>query len=598
MRVIDSPSPPPVSVSAGARGAEASTAAPTALAPVVFALPNGLDLGGVTTWAVNLANGLAQRGRHVTLLCHPIPDGHAPASFRLDPRVRRVQLGREFDLHHAAGDLSTFIPLYRDLVECVVFTQGRRGVPGTASTPAILFPNILGDCYALGAALCATHPELVRVIAWQHTDSDYDAALIARHEPILSRVVAIDDAHASTWARRFPNRSADITTIPHGVRIPETPPSSDTRGALRVASAVSLSGTGSALSDAHALARPVRLLYTGRIEHRQKRILSLVEMARELQRRRVPFELTIIGDGPARSDLHAAAQGVNGVRLLASMSSDALIEHYKRADAFVLPSRYEGLCLSRIEAAAHGCVPIVTTDNSGAGRGLQDGVSALFVSTPSSADEAQAGRNLADAVRRLISSDVPEMSVNAWASARAHYSMDAHIERVSRLIDDAATSPPRFWPSSRSIAFSAALWTDDATGAPLQADATAGSGALAPGQLASSGSLGPDAARRLFSLLHALKVEGSRGVVLHGAGQHTIGLASVLARSPVEIMGVTDDDTARHGQRLLGWTIQPPTRAGDSGASDVVISSYIHMDSIWSRRSVYESQNLRVHRLY
>ena len=44
--------------------------------------------------------------------------------------------------------------------------------------------------------------------------------------------------------------------------------------------------------------------------------------------------------------------------------------------------------------------------------------------------------------------------------------------------------------------------------------------------------------------------------------------------------------------------IVAPHDAGETGATDVVISSWINQNAIWQRRAVYERQGLKVHTLY
>src|SRR6185295_4482384 len=98
-----------------------------------------------------------------------------------------------------------------------------------------------------------------------------------------------------------------------------------------------------------------------------------------------------------------------------------------------------------------------------------------------------------------------------------------------------------------------------------------------------------DAALRLTQVLGRL---GNRRIVLHGAGRHTIELAGTLAGSAAKIVAVTDDDPALWGGSLLGWPIVPPAKVRETGATDVVISSWIHADQIFARRAVYEHQGL------
>lgn len=512
--------------------------------PVLVSLPNGLDLGGVTTWAVNLANGLVARARAVTLIVHPIPPRHTPAQVTLDPRVQVINITRSLpSLHDAAGDLSPFIPIYRDAVERLA---------ATARAPVLFFPNILGDSYALGAAICATHPEQVRVVAWQHADSDYDTAVIARHEAVISCMIAINQGMITQIAERSRILADRSRFVPHGIKVPQSAPR---------------------IRPPHAN-RPLELLYTGRIEHPQKRIGALVFLAQELTRRAIPHRITAIGDGPAAPDFDLQIRLFPSIRRLPALPASDLEAHYRAADAFVLVSRYEGLCISRIEAAAHGCIPVVTTHNSGAGSGLEPGVSAEFIDAKADDDEPTTARRAADAIERLLTRDLAAMSKAAWSAAKSSFSMEKHLNELESALDFAAASPPLFWPSWKPIAFSSSP------------------------HAAGSGSLGPNAAENLRKTLEKIAENPDSRALIHGAGQHTRELSGVLANSPVPILGITDDDPARTGQRLWGWEILSPADAAQTGATDIVISSFIHVESIWKRREIYERHGLRMHRIY
>lgn len=528
--------------------------ADTHLAPILLSLPHGLDLGGVTTWAVRLANGFAQRGHRVAIIAHPSPPGSPDADVSLDPRVKLIRPATFPPMSNAQGDLSPYLPVYRTVID-----ELRRG----SSEPVIFLPNILGDSYGLAAALCLTDAPSLRVVAWQHTDSAYDTALLRRYEPIIAKFVAIDRRYVDSLGALFPARRGDIVALPHGVEVPADPPR------LRPP-------LGKNESSGKSGRRALRLIYTGRIEHSQKRIGALVYLADELVRRGVPHALTVMGDGPAAVDFDALAKSRPSIRRLCAAGSDRVAVELRDADAFVLPSRYEGLCISRIEAMAHGCVPIVTGANSGATTGLEHGRSAIFVDVAPTADEAATGAALADAVERFVQSDQDEMSQAAWRAAREHFSLERHVNEVAALFDAAATSAPRWWRASWAPAFSMSLST--------------------PG---GSGSTGPNAAVNLQSLLESLARDTLlRRLLIHGAGQHTVELASILARSPIPIVAITDDNPALWGRKLLGWTVIPPRDAATVGATDLLISSYIHADAIWSRRGEYERLGLRVHRVY
>ncbi|MEM1422923.1 MAG: hypothetical protein AAGH64_02860, partial [Planctomycetota bacterium] len=59
-----------------------------------------------------------------------------------------------------------------------------------------------------------------------------------------------------------------------------------------------------------------------------------------------------------------------------------------------------------------------------------------------------------------------------------------------------------------------------------------------------------------------------------------------------------DDDPARHGTTLWNWPVIDPIDARTHGIEAVIISSRMHEDAVWARRSVYESQGVRIVRLY
>jgi hypothetical protein len=87
-------------------------------------------------------------------------------------------------------------------------------------------------------------------------------------------------------------------------------------------------------------------------------------------------------------------------------------------------------------------------------------------------------------------------------------------------------------------------------------------------------------------------------VLVHGTGRHTRELAEVFAAPPCEIVGFADDDASKHGTRLWNWPVVAPRDAASLGATDVVVSSWLHEGAVWARRGVYEDAGLRVHRVY
>jgi glycosyltransferase involved in cell wall biosynthesis len=118
---------------------------------------------------------------------------------------------------------------------------------------------------------------------------------------------------------------------------------------------------------------PVRLLFAGRFEPQKgadllPEILSIVRRSptREL-------ELTIHGSGSHAPALRAlAGDGGAGCRVSVQGPADDLPSRMADFDLLLLPSRFEGCCLTAIEAQAVG-LPVVATDAPGLRETLPDG---------------------------------------------------------------------------------------------------------------------------------------------------------------------------------------------------------------------------------
>ncbi|MBL8764856.1 MAG: glycosyltransferase family 4 protein [Phycisphaerae bacterium] len=530
-------------------------------APVLIVLPQGLNVSGVTVWAVRLAGALAARGRPVTLLLHaePAVQGRIGVAPHPDVRVLRPaglpalgpdepDTGGPFEAR-----MSKLTPAY-----LAAFDQAGPG----SDAPLIVIPNLHADSYAAAVEAARARPGRTRVIGWQHSDIAYDLRVLEHFEPALSAIVAVSDRIESRWrdaraARPGPVAPREgerppppIENIPYGVPIPGAVP---VRPPLRGESGP---------------CRPLRLIYSGRLEHFQKRVLALVHLSDQLASRDVWHEMSIVGDGPARADLAGLVRehGAAGrVALLGPSGPARVLELLDAHDVLVLPSRYEGLSVSMLEAMSRGCVPVLARTDSGAAQAVTPGVDGEIAPVSMRADESEAGVALAEATIMLLRRDptLERTRAAAYRTAGERFSIGAHADRVSALLDRVASEPSRAWPPDRPVEF--------------------------------GGSVGPDASVRLAALLDQLR---GRAVAVHGTGRHTAELWRVFAAGPARLVALCDDDRQRHGTRAHGLPVVAPEEAGRAGATDIIISSFMHQDAIWARRDVYRAQGLAVHRIY
>lgn len=142
--------------------------------------------------------------------------------------------------------------------------------------------------------------------------------------------------------------------------------------------------------------RPPRILYVGLLTPR-KGVLDLLTASALLQQEGVCHELHLLGgipdEGPAAAEpVHAAARG--HATLLGTRPPEEMPAAYASADIFCLPSWWEAMPLSVLEAMAAG-LPVVATDVGDVGRLVADGSTGYVV-------PKQSPDQLADALRKLL----------------------------------------------------------------------------------------------------------------------------------------------------------------------------------------------------
>ena len=174
---------------------------------------------------------------------------------------------------------------------------------------------------------------------------------------------------------------------------------------------------------------PPRILYVGLLTPR-KGVLDLIEASRLLRRRGVPHELCLLGGTPDEGP-EAEAQVRAGlddtVRLLGTRPPERMPEAFADAEVFCLPSWWEAMPLSVLEAMAAG-LPVVATDVGDVGRAVQDGVTGYVVPPKDPAA-------LADALAALLTDPGARRRMGAAGRERvvAHFSADVTARSVSAL---------------------------------------------------------------------------------------------------------------------------------------------------------------------
>ena len=162
-----------------------------------------------------------------------------------------------------------------------------------------------------------------------------------------------------------------------------------------------------------------RLLFVGRLAA-QKNLSLLVEAFAQMQ---VSAFLDIVGEGEEREKVETLIQKyeLQNVKLHGRKIGKELIELYKSADIFVLPSLKEGISLAMLEALAAG-LPVVASDGPEIRQILDDCGILIHDPTPT---------NYAEALDMLLSdkNTLRKLSTLAVKKARS-YSWESVLDSI------------------------------------------------------------------------------------------------------------------------------------------------------------------------
>lgn len=121
---------------------------------------------------------------------------------------------------------------------------------------------------------------------------------------------------------------------------------------------------------------------------------NLVYAFSEAHARFPEIQLKLYGDGPLRNDMEKLVSELNADKYIHFMGlTNDIYSVMSESDIFILPSIYEGMPMTLIEAMATG-LPIITTPVGGIVDMLEDGKEAIFTETDS--------ESIADSISMLV----------------------------------------------------------------------------------------------------------------------------------------------------------------------------------------------------
>lgn len=360
---------------------------------------SGGSISGVDTFAVHLVRGLRQRGIDARILTRPADQDGNPISFTDDIPLELKDARLESDYL----GWRTRWQIMRDHLETL--------------SPCIYLPNY-DDRYSCLAPILSN---AVRVVGVAHSDDPWHYEHLCRIGHACNALVGVSHAITKHLHRLAPEFSSRLETIPYGI-----PVLGDVRPAWD--------------EDAAGLSMPrLRIIYTGRLIPRQKRVHDLLAIAEALDARRVPFEMVIVGDGDLRYAMERQAHQLVRQRKIwftgAQPHQDGL-SILSMGDVFLLPSAFEGLSVGMLEAMALGLVPVVSDLRSGVPDVIVPGENGLV---------AQVGdcEGFADHLQWLYRhpEERQRMGTAAARTVNRTYLLDSMIERYMSLFQRVVSTP-------------------------------------------------------------------------------------------------------------------------------------------------------------
>ena len=200
------------------------------------------------------------------------------------------------------------------------------------------------------SAVCPKLSDSILCLGWIQSDEDYHYRHIDRLGDSWNACVCVSEFISEEARKRFPRLEKKIQTIPNAIEIPPTPQ--------------------------RETADELRIIYTGRLDQAQKRVMDLGKVAAHLSERNVRCSFSLVGSGSHEQELRSVFSGMGEkirVNFMGRIPHQEVLCALASHDILLMTSEFEGTSLSLLEAMAQCCVPVVTNIRSGVPELIQPG---------------------------------------------------------------------------------------------------------------------------------------------------------------------------------------------------------------------------------
>jgi glycosyltransferase involved in cell wall biosynthesis len=368
----------------------------------VVLVVNSVEMGGVEEHVRQIATELAERNARVTVIVpeEPAIDPLARAALAAGASVERLTLSRGMLRPAGLKRLGRLIRLLRALRPDVLHLH----LVGFGGGRWILIGAILARVPAI---VCTIHVAPTERQGWK---TRLGRALLT---PFVDRYIAVSQASKDRLVAYLGMPPARLVAVPNAVELLRfAAPAEPGRSAVRAQWGIP--------TDAPILGVLARL-------SPQKGLTYLISAMPAILAEHPDAYALVVGEGYLRPDLEAQARSL-GVqdRVLLAGYRENVVDYLRASDLFVLPSLFEGMPLSILEAMGAG-LPVIATAVDGTPEVVVDGETGLLIPP---ADPTA----LAHAVNRLLADRQLAARMGQAGRARADaFSEGALLDRVGAV---------------------------------------------------------------------------------------------------------------------------------------------------------------------
>jgi glycosyltransferase involved in cell wall biosynthesis len=356
--------------------------------------------GGAERVLAAVASGLVVRGHEVAVLTFD-PSGGV-SYYPLHKRVQRIELG----LGATSGPANLLITMRR--VRAMRVAIQRYSPDVVIGFMHSMFVPLAFSMARLNTPLIASEH-----IVYQHYTSRKLQRILLWLVPWRATTILCVSEEAKATYPQFLRRHMEVVPNPVTLTVRDR-------------------------ADVSALsATRKRLLSVGRLEY-QKDYMTLIEAFAQLADSQPAWDLKIIGEGSFRAQLE---QKIAQFRLDDRISLPGTVQdisgEYRKAQLFVLPSRYESFSLSTAEALSYGLPVVGFSDCSAIGRLVRSGENGVL---------AEPGDNravsLAGALRPLLESAELRREMAARCQPLKEYSLENVLDQWEAFFNACTNRSP------------------------------------------------------------------------------------------------------------------------------------------------------------